>query len=486
MPDPISAPDLGQPEAITNLDLGSGAPLMQSAQAGERQQAGQQPPKPSAVPALAGFLQQMIQGPKATVQPGESQPMRPPSRLDAFENFIGNFLNSFATGMSASGQGPAANARGFGAAVQAPYQRQLGQYQLGQQQQLAGAQVAEETGRAAESEARARQMGQMVTLPDGVTMPLALAQKVYPAMISGQAKVTAAGEQKQFMTTPFGVFDTRSQKFVGTSAGGVGATVKMTPEMANSGQFGPGAAQLVGKDVKLTDLNGMERATAQGYGFVQGAAGPAREQKVGPTGNLGLGSPAANAIAQGKLSLAQQQFERDTFGTLMGKAIPSSLLDETGNTIGWKSPAAPTSSIKTQAQQASDLSTLFKKVQTKLAEAQKAGKLGPTQGRVNEFMTGTVGADDPLFAEVRALGSLTASGMLKAHFGARGGQQMYDHFEALFNTGKMTYNDLIGAMKGFSTFMDQYATRVRTAGSANPNVPKPNAGAAITFTPITH
>src|SRR5207247_3242851 len=136
--------------------------------------------------------------------------------------------------------------------------------------------------------------------------------------------------------------------------------------------------------------------------------------------NLGQAPAAVQAeIAAGRLSLSQKTFERDTFGTIFGKAIPSSLVDENQNVIGWKSPSAPTTSTKQMGQQAQDLSTLFTKVNEKVKQLQAQGKLGPMAGRVSEFMTGRVGADDPDFAELRALGSLTASGALRAHFGAR-------------------------------------------------------------------
>jgi hypothetical protein len=233
-------------------------------------------------------------------------------------------------------------------------------------------------------------------------------------------------------------------------------------------------------------MNGESRNLA----IAQGAKGPAVVNKREGVGkDLGLGSPAANAIAAGKLSLAQASFERDTFGQLFGplaNKYPSlvSLTDESGNALGWKSPAAPTSSIKTQAQQAADLSQLFKKVNAELVNANQMGLLGPGAGRLNDFLTGKIGADNTEFAEVRALGSLTASGMLKAHFGARGGQQMYGHFEDLFNTGKMTLGDLQGAMRGFGTFMDQYASRVKTTAANSPTAAKPTNGAAISFTPI--
>lgn len=439
------------------------------------------------MPALAGFLQQMIKGPG--YEPGApGQPARPVSRLDAFENFLGNFLNSFSTGMSNAGTGPAANARGFGSAVQAPYQRQMQQYQAGQQQQAQQSQLAAQAAETQKTQAQTAQMGQMVTLPNGVQMPLSLAQKVYPAMISGQARVAAAGAQKRFMTTPFGVYDTQLQKYAGGSGAGPTALTTINQEMAD--QYGL-PKDLIGKQVKLTDLAALERGAASQITPVQGSEGPALANKVtGEVRKLGLGSPAANAIAQGKLSLQQAAFERDTFGQLFGdtaKKYPSliSLADENGNAIGWKSPTAPTANIKTQAQQAQDLSKLFKDVKAEIGRAQQAGKIGPGAGRINEFLTGKVGAEDPEFARLRMLGALTLSGTLKAHFGARGGGEMiYKDFENRFNTGKMTMGDLNAALDGMSTFMGQYAKRVATTGDKNnPPATAPNGAPQISFTP---
>lgn len=202
-------------------------------------------------------------------------------------------------------------------------------------------------------------------------------------------------------------------------------------------------------------------------------------------GNLAL-RQASVAIAQGRLSLAQQAFDRDTFGTLFGKSIPSSLVDDSGETIGWKSPSAPTASTKTMGQQAQDLNKLFTDVRSEVAKLGKAGKLGPIAGRINEVMTGKVGADDPDFAYLRTLGSLTLSGALRAHFGARGGGQMFDKFKSDFDTGKMTSGNLLASLDGFQKFMNQYAQRVKTAGvAANEQkaATTQSARPAITFKP---
>jgi hypothetical protein len=114
-------------------------------------QTGNQIPKKGYMPLGFQLVQALAGGGNGQLPSGplnlNQQPARPTSRLDAFENFLGQFLDSFSKGMAASGTGPAANARGFGTAVQAPYQQQLQQYQLGQQQQAQQAQVGEAQAR---------------------------------------------------------------------------------------------------------------------------------------------------------------------------------------------------------------------------------------------------------------------------------------------------------------------------------------------------
>lgn len=197
-------------------------------------------------------------------------------------------------------------------------------------------------------------------------------------------------------------------------------------------------ADFIGKIMKLSDAAGAQNAQSR--------------------------QAMAKAIVQ-RTNLAQATFDRDTFGTVFGKDVPSSLVDIEGNTIGWKSPSSPTSSIKTQAQQSQDLTKLFTGIRQEIDKAEAAGMLGPGPGRVNEIMTGRVGADNPEFAKLRVLMSMSASGALKAHFGARGATQIYDEFKNKLDAGKMTAGDLKGAMSGFQTFFDEYAKRAQTAGS---------------------
>lgn len=107
------------------------------------------PGMPAIAQLIAGLIRpsqggQSFQGPGGT-QNLQGMPTPPTSRADTFEKFLGGFITSMATGMQASGSGPGANARGFGAAVGAPLQQARQQFEVEQQarQQNAGVQATQ-------------------------------------------------------------------------------------------------------------------------------------------------------------------------------------------------------------------------------------------------------------------------------------------------------------------------------------------------------
>jgi hypothetical protein len=325
------------------VDLGSGVSQGESPSQ-DRGQAGS--PKRSAyeTPAIFSFLNQMfghgLEGqnvPGGTGQvPTNAQgqvamgqqpqmPTRPASRLDSFENFLGNVLNSFSVGMSNAGTGPGAFGRGFGAAVQAPYNQAVQQYQMGQQQQAQQAQIGLQQSEAE----RNRAQTQMVQTPGGL-MPIALAEKFYPALLQSQARVAAAGENR-FAASPFGIYDRQTgQMSGGTSSGGIGATVKVTPELAK--ELGSGWDQLVGKDVTLQTLTGAVRAKNGGMSVAQGSEGAflldkaKAEASGGAQGitKLGQGPAAMNPLAMAKFQVSSAKDARtvETNQNQVNLAIP--------------------------------------------------------------------------------------------------------------------------------------------------------------------
>lgn len=275
------------------------------------------------LPAIVELAKGLIKPPSDQAVQTNNGLYRPANRMDVFENFLGNFLQSFATGMSQSGHGPGANLRGAGAAIMA------GPNLAMQRQQFA----AEQAQRQAETERaqagtnltteQARQMGSMVTLPNGATMPLALAQKVYPALVSGQAKVAAAGTQKRYMSTPFGMFDTQSGTYQGGASGP--SAVQLTPDILQAYDL---PNELLGKTVTPQGLASLMGASARGTATVTGAAGPALVQKTGPNRgqaqSLGLGSPAMGGIAPVADPNNPGNLTWQSKGSAIGKPAPGS------------------------------------------------------------------------------------------------------------------------------------------------------------------
>lgn len=272
----------------------------------------QGPPKQSSAPLFARALQAAFQGggygPSSGGGPGDqgAQPGRPVSRLDAFEGFVGEFLNSFSQGMSNSGTGPAANARGFGAAVQAPYQRELQQFGVGQQQQQVQAQIAQQQAETARTQAQTDKVPVQPYGPTGPTIYMSAqeAKGIYQSQVAGQARVEAKQAQPRYMISPFGIMDTKTSKMVnGAGTGGIQAMASVTPEMAK--QYGI-PDQYIGQQIKNSDLVGFMNAKSRGEVAVQGEGGPSLVDKglAAATGgkqgvaNLGLGNPGLGRPVQ--------------------------------------------------------------------------------------------------------------------------------------------------------------------------------------------
>jgi len=115
-----------------------------------------------------------------------------------------------------------------------------------------------------------------------------------------------------------------------------------------------------------------------------------------------------------------------------------------------------TTTNQAMAEIAHSLIGKFDRAMVKLEDPRIAAKFGPAMGRFQEFMAGKVGAADPDFAELRSTLSLLLTGTMRAHFGARGGQQMYDHFVDLLNSGRMDAPTLLASMRGLRDFMKGY------------------------------
>lgn len=257
---------------------------------GTSPQGSSSPQQSAMMPNVGQLISQLIK-PTAQVRPGDTgDTLTRPSRLDAFEQFLGTFLQSFSAGMSQSGQGPAANARGFGAAMMAPRNLAIQNQQLGQQAAQSGAAVQNQQAEAQLKTAQAGQLQNTIQTPLGPMNP-ALAEKMFAAQAGAQSKVEAAGVQKRYIPTPSGLYDTQTKSMAAGQAGGV----TVTKDIASQYNI---PEQLIGKNIPISQFASMERGGAMDMATVQGAAGPAIVQKTtGKVTPLNLGPPSMGGLA---------------------------------------------------------------------------------------------------------------------------------------------------------------------------------------------
>lgn len=128
-----------------------------------------------------------------------------------------------------------------------------------------------------------------------------------------------------------------------------------------------------------------------------------------------------------------------------------------------KSSTMPTSSTRSSAEFATTILPHITEMRSLIAEADKAGYIGPGAGRVyNQFMAGKIGSTgddkaDMLLGKLRSMDSLLKTGAMRVHFGSRGGQNMYEHFSQMLNTGKQSAALLNGSLDTMENFMKGYA-----------------------------
>src|SRR5438105_3822797 len=96
-----------------------------------------------------------------------------------------------------------------------------------------------------------------------------------------------------------------------------------------------------------------------------------------------------------------------------------------------------------------------------------AGKLGPIASKWNDFLAGKIGAGDPDYAALRAKMGLSATKLMQAHVGSRGGAFMLEQFEELVNAGKMDAPTLKAGLASELNYMQDVAM-LPQRGAAQP------------------
>lgn len=403
--------------------------------AAQAQQA-QQPPRMGGKPLLLDYIQQMI-------HPQAASPLsRPESRGDMTLNFMGQFLANLAQGLAAAGHGPGANLRGAAGAIQAPYQRELQQYQLGQQQQAQQAAVGAEQARTQQTEAQTRLLGQSIplTLPNG--------QQIYiPANQIGQYLKGGAAAQ-------------------------IGAQAKMSVEQMKAAL----AMGQVSKVMPVDTPNGKVMRAFNKYGKplgdIDGAIPPTsylpKESSTIEYKQLDDGS----IVALPKTTITQPVTGGKGASTRGAVPVggPVTVKDAQGNPILGK--GAVTSTTRTMVETAPKVLDLVDRVKAQINDLEKSGDLGPGMSRWNEFWSGKVGEDNPRFRAMMTNTTLLSTLLMRMHMGARGSTQIMQHFDQMIGAGHQSAANMKAALDQ----LEIYANDVKGAAPLPANYGKSNQG----------
>lgn len=179
---------------------------------------------------------------------------------------------------------------------------------------------------------------------------------------------------------------------------------------------------------------------------------------------LGSKIKSSEKIAQWKISSARDVAQ---LKMVAGQAAREAKQDE------------PTAQAKNSAETARVVQSGIARLRPMIDQLDKAGALGAVKGKVNDLIEGKQGFDglglspDNSRLMENFIDSLkfVNSGMLKTHFGARGGQQLYEKFTQMLNAGQGV-DVMKGGLDAFDFYAGRYAEEGKRPGAATNNTPK--------------
>lgn len=115
----------------------------------------------------------------------------------------------------------------------------------------------------------------------------------------------------------------------------------------------------------------------------------------------------------------------------------------------------PTSATRTMSETAPRVLELATEVR-RLVDSQEKS-LGPAASRWGEFMAGKVGAPSAEFTKLRTTAGLLQTALMRMHVGARGGEQIMEHFKDLIDTSKQSPENLRAALDEIMSYAKQVA-----------------------------
>jgi len=122
---------------------------------------------------------------------------------------------------------------------------------------------------------------------------------------------------------------------------------------------------------------------------------------------------------------------------------------------GVNSVNVPTSATRSMAEVAPKVIDLVDRSEQLID--QQVNALGPAASRWNEFMAGKVGAPNTDFTKLRTNIGLLQTALMRMHVGARGGEQIMEHFRNLIDSSKQSPENLKAALGEIKLYADAVA-----------------------------
>lgn len=316
--------------------------------------------------------------------------------------------------------------------------------------------LAEKKAATAHTQAATQQMGSQVTLPNGLTVPFALAQKLYPTLLTEQGK------------------DNRQQKQL-DSKESIALRNKGLKLDENGKQVPIPYDELTPGEQAKIDLQQSQQDYAAARAQYEKTKGDPSSQAF-QLAMEKMKTARMNAqTAVGRLQLGKLKYQGDYLGTgADGNALPNAPADDNGNPIGLKTAqiTKPTNATRSKAEQAKVIKDQGNDI-LKQIDA-NPDIYGVAAGRWNEFNAGKFGNASQ---EVRdAYTSLKSFAALQpALHGARGIGMMKEFEDAVGGMG----NNPEG-LKGSINSILRTANNFEKAGTMKTVAPKSPSHPAAT------
>ena len=147
---------------------------------------------------------------------------------------------------------------------------------------------------------------------------------------------------------------------------------------------------------------------------------------------------------------------KDSMGETTGYINNKTLEVKSRAQVGGLDPnmgeAPITSASKSMMEIAPKVRTLATKLRSRIESLKK--EIGPAAGRWSAFWSGKIGAENPEYNKIRVDAGLLSTALMRMHVGARGGEQIMEHFTKLVGLGQQSPENMKAAMDEILDYAD--------------------------------